>query len=444
MIMKNVKTYISLVENYIKDYHNLVYKEYPSFHNVMYVEYYSLDINNSNYDENLVNFHKDINDENYGGKFEMILNFPILTSTNTSLSNTSSERGIEIKSSSELVFIVDPNINLYVKPEDVIKFNINSEYYGFYKVTNVEDSATFGKTYKKLNAKLIPGLNQDKMMKFVCHESVFVQEYHRIFSRELAVLVLTTLHKSDEYIKNINSRYKSNLDFHVFEDDTTIITSFERALNDLYMARKNIHMEKLDLSYSYHNKFYSDEPNTIYDILINPDKNKLSFYKRLVECYDFNPLRERPMMLKHRYLIADASADEVSYHNYDYNHDYVCSATLVSDMDIHDFWRMFEAFTNALRTKDTMDFYSNEISNDSEIYKVMDGWIKILVTREFLINKKDCTIKYFNSFENPSLFISAILLSQLLYINEYLIKFVDKNKKLPSENDKNFEILNNI
>lgn len=429
------KTYISLMENYIKDYHNLVYKEYPSFHNVMYVEYYSLDISNSNYDENLVNFHKDTNDENYGGRFQLILNFPILTSTNAPLSNNSSEKGIEIKSSSELVFVIDPKVDLYVKPEDIIKFHITPDYYGFYKVTNVEDSATFGKSYKKLNARLIPGLNQDKMMKFVCHESVFVQEYHRIFDREMAMLILNTLHKSDEYIKYINSRYKSNLDFHVFENDITIITSYERALKDLYMLRKNIHMEKLNLSYSFNNKFYSDEPNTIFDILINPYMNKLDFYKRLVECYEFNSLREKPMLKKHKYLVADSSADELSYHNYTYNSDYICSANLVSDMEIHDFWRMFEAFINTLKYKDTSTFYSDEIFNDSEIYKIMDGWIKILVTREFLINKKDCTIKYFNSFEKPSLFISTILLSQMLYINEYIIRFVDKFHRMPSEND---------
>jgi len=440
--MNNNKTYISLVEDYIKDFHNLVYKEYPSFSNMIYVDYFSLNLEHSNYDENLINFDKDTNDENYGGRFDLIMNFPILTSTSNSLSNNASERGIEIKSSSELNFVVDPTIDLYVKPEDIIKFNITPDYYGFYKVTNIEDSATLGRSYKRLTTRLIPGVTKEKMMKFTCSESVFIQEYHRIFDRELAILVLNTLHKSDEYIKYINSRYKSNLDFHVFEDDETIITSYERALRDLYSSRKNIHMEKLHLSFSFNNKFYSDEPNTIYDILINPDKNKLDFYKRLVECYEFNSLREKPMLKKHKYLIADSSADELSYHNYTYNSDYICSATLVSDMEIPDFWRMFEAFINALKYKDTSTFYSDEISNDSEIYKVMDGWIKILVTREFLINKKDCTIKYFNSFEKPSLFISTILLSQMLYINEYLIKFSDKFHRMPSENDEFFDLNN--
>lgn len=424
----SVKTYISLTENYMKDYHNLAYNIYPSFQNIMYVDFYSLSIEQSHYDKNMMTFYKDVNDEKYGGRFTKILNFPILTSTNTPYDNDAAERGIITQPSSELNFIIEPSLSFSVKPDDVIRFKLLDDQFGFYKVANVDDSATLGKPYGKVTAKLISGITEEKLTKLVTKIKVFIQEYHKIYDRELAILILTFENYLERCIEKINDRYKTNLDFHVFDDNETIVTSYERAMLELCDRYKNhIIIPKIKLSYSFSSKFYNTEPITAYDLLINP--RAISYLKRLKELKNFNDLREVLQMSKHKYYSADGSFMGFRYHDYITPDDYTCSASLIApDMTTSDFWVMFDAWLSAIENNDITLFPNDPAKYNQTLYSLMLGWLKILVTGEMFKNQFDRTTKYFDKWVNSDLNLLevTILLSQIFYMDHNFRTEADK------------------
>lgn len=427
------RTYISLTDEYIKDYHQLAYKKYPSFQNMIYVDYYSMDLSYSHYDKNMNTFYNDIGNESFGGRFNRIHNFPIISSTNTVYDNEAGEKGITTQSSSELNFVVEPTLDFMVKPNDIIRFHIVDDYYGFYMVTNVDDSATVDKAYRKITAKLIANMSQDKLNNLVVNELVFVQEYHKIFDREVAILVLTIESRLQSYIDKLNSMYRPNLDFHVFEDDETVVTSYERAIMNMYKNyTSHILMEGMKLSYSYKAGFYIDEPLSAWDLMINPSTD--AYYKRVKQMYDFNSVREIGSMKDHKYYAIDRSFEDVTYHNYKVPDDYTCSATLIAPgMTTTDFWAMIEAWRSALTNSDVTLFVNDTTNYNQRFYNLLYGWLEILVTKNYLKNKFNCTITYFDTYStDATLLETSILMSQLLYINNYLTKNTSYKIPVPS------------
>ena len=78
---------------------NLTHTIYPSFITRMNTTYFSLDIQNTNMNDDLLSIYNDVSNPNHGGKYKIIYNVPIHTSTNNPLTQEAKEIGISINDS---------------------------------------------------------------------------------------------------------------------------------------------------------------------------------------------------------------------------------------------------------------------------------------------------------------------------------------------------------
>lgn len=427
------QTHISIADQYIKDYKNLIYKIYPSFQNTIYITYYSLSIEESNFDKNMISFYDSVNNKDYGGRFHKIYNFPVMSSTNTTYQMDSNEKGITTTNNSEITCKIDPTINIQPKIGDILQFQIDDEYFGLYKITNIDQSATFKETYKSLTCSLIAGLTESKLGKFIVSEKFFLQETHTIYDKEVAIIVADIQNRFESLINKLNSSYKKDIDFHILKDGISCITSFERSLNKLYKKySSHILFSTFCNSCSFKINFHEEEPISIFDILLDPLMEFDKYYKRLKPMKYYNEFREICQFKEHKYYSIDRSFEDYKYHDYIVPSEYTCSATFLSDtMETKDFWSMFDLWLDIIKNGKDPETFINKKIYDQRVYKLLRGWIRILVTKEYFINQRNCTFKYFDEMcENCNIIEAAILLSQLMYMNSYFItdaSYVEKH-----------------
>lgn len=171
-------THYSLSDFYINNYVNTVYKKYSTFQNVIYVDYYWLDLKHSNFDSNLVSFYTTANNDNHGGRYNLIINLPLMFSTNVPYSTDPTEKGASTVHESEIFAIVDPVLNLRPKEGDFVVYKFENGYYGVYNVTNIDKSATMKPSFSKIGMSLSPGISAEKLKKFINGISIFLPQYH--------------------------------------------------------------------------------------------------------------------------------------------------------------------------------------------------------------------------------------------------------------------------
>jgi hypothetical protein len=182
--------------------------------------YYSLDVANSNINEAMMAIYKDVNDGSHGGRYAVILNTPIYTSSNVPLTQNTSEKGLEIAPSSAITVMLDPIINLRPKSGDLISFQFDlPDYYGIYRVQSIEDSGTLHNRYARLNIILVPGVREDLLKPFVNNILIFVPEFHYVFQKDVAIMIHTINTRLYELQEYFNDIYHDPIDLHILSSN---------------------------------------------------------------------------------------------------------------------------------------------------------------------------------------------------------------------------------
>lgn len=264
----------SLTNNYIADYINLTHNMYPSFITRMSTTYYSLDVPNSNMNEDLLSIYNDVSSPNHGGRYNVIYNLPVHTSTNSSIAQNANEKGISVEESSNIQVNIDPLVNILPKVGDLVSFNTQlANYYGVYRVVNIEVAATLYAPYTKLSLEIVPNISTESLRSFVIQELAFVTNYHHIFKKGETLLIISLQKKIDELINYFNSIYNHQLDAHV-DYDHHVFLDFEKALNTLF-TRYNGHtnMLKIDRCFLCDNLLSYYNEDNVFIRMLSSDKS---------------------------------------------------------------------------------------------------------------------------------------------------------------------------
>lgn len=391
----------SITNDYIKDYINLTHRVYPSFISKLSSTYYSLDVTNSNMNEDLLSIYKDVSDPKHGGKYSVIYNVPLHTSTNSNLENSNTEKGAGIIESSKITVNMDPLINIVPKTGDLLCFNTEiASYFGVYRVTNIDTSSTIMAPYTRLSIELVPNVTIESLKRFVIEELAFVTNYHHIFRKGDTLLIISLQKKIDEYVNYFNEIYNHKLDAHV-DYDHRVFLEFEKALNDLfskYMAHTNmLHINRSFLCDNLLN--YYDENNIFTQML---DPNKTIDTSVIPMCTTsirrLDKTRRRTINNKaiiYRLLNSNSAKDKII-------------------MD------------NPILPKYTIDNI-NALADYSK-------WSTI-TSEKFLLNVKDQMSSFIENdcvIDKTNMFGNAIRLSQIFYILDHLVKNTIKN--FPTDN----------
>jgi len=368
----------------------------------MSTTYYSLDVPNSNMNEDLLSIYNDVSNPNHGGRYNVIYNLPVHSSTNSSIADNANEKGINVNESSNIQVNIDPLVNIVPKIGDLISFNTQlSNYFGVYRVTNIEVSATLFAPYTKVSLELVPNITTESLRSFVIEELAFVTNYHHIFKKGDTLLIISLQKKIDELINYFNSIYNHQLDAHV-DYDHHVFLDFEKALNSLFIKYTNhTNMLKIDKCFLCDNllSYYNDD--NIFIRMLSPNKpidtNSTIMYTSSIRRLD--KTRRRSINNKvaiYRLLNPNNNKDKL---------------ILESPLGIKKQLNL-----------DTIIPYSDRWSNvisDSFINNVKDAIDRFI--------RDDCVIDERNMFSN------AIKLAQVFYIIDHIIK---KNiKNYPTDNN---------
>lgn len=397
-----IHSHQSLTTSYIADYINLTHQVYPSFITRMSTTYYSLDVPNSNMNEDLLSIYNDVSNPNHGGRYNVIYNLPVHSSTNSSITDNANEKGINVNESSNIQVNIDPLVNIVPKIGDLISFNTQlSNYFGVYRVTNIEVSATLFAPYTKVSLELVPNITIESLRSFVIEELAFVTNYHHIFKKGDTLLIISLQKKIDELINYFNSIYNHQLDAHV-DYDHHVFLDFEKALNFLFTKyTSHTNMLKIDKCFLCDNllSYYNDD--NIFIRMLSPNKpidtNSTIMYTSSIRRLD--KTRRRSINNKvaiYRLLNSNNNKDKL---------------IIESPLGIKKQLNL-----------DTIIPYSSRWSNvtsDSFLNNVKDAIDRFI--------RDDCVIDERNMFSN------AIKLAQVFYIIDHIIK---KNiKNYPTDNN---------
>jgi hypothetical protein len=232
---KDVRSHESISEQYVDDYLSLIYNKYAPFQNMLFVDYYQLDVQNSNINDDMSTFYKNVSDVNFGGRFKLIIDVPVMFSTNNVYTDEATEKGMAGTSSTKITAIMDPVINIVPKIGDMLAFQFKNGYYGVYKIENIDDSATLEKRYSRINISMEPQVDINHMKKFVIDTSIFIQEYHKVVNKERGIMIIKIRDMIPKLINELNSYYHKSLDFHNVQYDA-ISLDYDKCLNFLNYA----------------------------------------------------------------------------------------------------------------------------------------------------------------------------------------------------------------
>ena len=271
----------SITEDYLKDYIKLTHEVYPPFLNRLNTVYYKLEERVSNYSEDFNGFYRDVDNPDHGGRYSKIYNLPIYMSTNSNLSDETSEVGLTVDNSTEIKINVDPLVNVAMDIGDILSFQNGLNQYGVYRVINTESSSTLFKPHYRLTIKIVPELTVEKMDKFVIKEKYFLTNYHYVFERGVTLLIISIQKALEQYINYFNEIYNHKLDAHV-DNDKCVYLEFDKAFNEMISLYKgHIFTAKIDKSYLCDNllSYYSD---------VNPFRVMLGLVKDIdYNTYDY-------------------------------------------------------------------------------------------------------------------------------------------------------------
>lgn len=223
---------------------------YPSFLTRIMTTYYSIDIPNSAINDDLQSIYNDVSSPNHGGKYNAIYNVPVTMATNNVIAQSGTDKGINTSDSTNITVTIDPMVNIVPKIGDLVAFNMAlSNYFGVYRVENVETSATLFQPYTRLSLNLVPNVTIESMRQFTISECGFVTNYHHIFTKEDTLMIIELQKKIDMYIKYFNGIYDHTLDAHV-DSNRHVFLDFDKAFNNM-INRYSAHTNQLKINKSY-------------------------------------------------------------------------------------------------------------------------------------------------------------------------------------------------
>ena len=247
----------------------MTHELYPSFLTRLDTTYFSLNLNASNWDTTFKDFYKTITNSEHGGRYDVIYNLPVMLPTNSTIAENASEKGITVSESTSISCLIDPYIDIIPKDGDVLMFRMGLNNDVLYRVLTLEMSSTLVKPFYKLTLQAVPNLSKERMFNFVVNYSGFVPEYHMIFEKESALVIIKLQNLIKSYIDYFNEIYNSRIDAHV-DNDSNVFLEFERAFNELISNyQTHIGTMRVNKSYLHDNllTYYSDD---------NPFKRMLS------------------------------------------------------------------------------------------------------------------------------------------------------------------------
>lgn len=390
MMPNNVHSHKSLTNEYIKDYINLVYSKYIPFQNRLRANLYQLDVENSNYDEDLLSFYKDINNRRHGGKYVLILDFPVYLSTTTNITSQSGEKGVTTSDSTNITAIADPRLNMTVKKGDLLSFQLDGVdgYYGVYRILENDASATIIDSFNRLNLSLLPGVLVKNLDQFVIDVKAFLPEYHKVFKKEDASMIIKLRKLVDEFESYFNGIYNDKLDAHVEPNANRAYIDWEYTFNNL-----------LD---QYQQHFNS---NTFYrSYLEYKSALKLEngiFYK--LSHFDSN----NQLALENLTIGYNSCIEGLSK---------------IGIKTLNDRLKLYQIVCTCMITE-----VNNAIVNlDNLAYDAYQKWDRIINDSNFMNNVKEELVTYLdnirNNIKNSSMITNLVWFAQTLYIMEHIIE----------------------
>ena len=390
MISNNVHSHKSLTNEYIKDYVNLVYSKYIPFQNRLRANLYQLDIENSNYDEDLLSFYKDINNRRHGGKYVLILDFPIYLSTTTNITSQSGEKGVTTSDSTNITAIADPRLNMTVKKGDLISFQLDGVdgYYGVYRILENDASATIMDSYNRLNLALVPGVLVKNLDQFVIDVKAFLPEYHKVFKKEDASMIIKLRKLVDEFESYFNGIYNDKLDAHIEPNANRAYIDWEYTFNNLLdQYRQHFNSNTFYRSYLEYKSALKLENGIFYKLSHFDSNNQLT--------------------------IEDLT---IGYNNC------IEGLSKIGIKTLNDRLKLYQIVCSCMIGENN----AASTTLDNLAYDAYQKWDRIINDSNFINNVKEELITYLDSIKdnikNSSMITNLVWFAQTLYIMEHIIE----------------------
>ena len=377
-----INAHQSLSSQYIQDYIKLTHEKYSPFITRINCTYYKLNLNESKFNPDFLDFYSNITNENHGGRYDVIYNFPATLTTNNTISENATEKGITIIESTAINCVVDPFINMIPKDGDILAFRLGTNSTVLYSIINIETSSMIGKPYSRLTLQAIPNLSIERMQSFCVNESGFVKEYHFIFQKDDVLLIIKLQKLINKYVEYFNEIYNHQVDAHI-DKENKVFLEFEKAFNDLVLKySQHLSLYNINKSYLYENLlYYYDQDNPFMRMLIYDDNDK-SFdgYKytaknKRLEKYRRRSLNNRPKI--YRLIDINNKNDQL-----------------------------------------ILNTYANAVKDLTLPTDIIDSW-KLVMSDDFKHNVKEQLISFLNDdcvINADSMFENAIRFAQILYI----------------------------
>ena len=303
----------SITEEYIKDYVRLSHEVYVPFITKMSTIYYNLEVSMSNYSEDFNAFYKNVDNVDHGGRYTAIYNFPVYMGTSNVLTDEGTDKGITTMESTNINCNVDSMVNVELNEEDLIAFNNGLDHFGVYRIIDLDMSSTLLRPHYKLTLQIVPNLSVEKMRRFLVNEKFFLTNYHYVFGKEESTVIISIQRKLNDMIEYFNGIYDSKLDAHV-DSKKCVYLEFERAFNNMITKYSgHIFTATINRSYLCDNllSYYSDTNPFSVMLGLNGDVSYQDFSAKLTMR---NPRldKSRRRMVNNRIKIYRIGEDETS------------------------------------------------------------------------------------------------------------------------------------
>lgn len=379
----------TIAEEYIKDYIHLTHEFYPPFLSYLSTIYYKINIAASNFSDDMQSFYKDVENDDHGGRYTAIYNVPIYMSNASTINHEAGEKGFTSKEGTEVDINLDSLVNISPEEGDLVAFNTGLHYYGVYRIQDIELSSAIYRPYYKLNCQLVTNQSIEKMKKFVVDEKLFLTNYHYIFAKGDAQMIIKIQLALDQYIDYFNNIYDKAVDCHV-DNNHCAYLEFDHAFN-LLMRKYQGHTFTANI----YKGFLCD--------------NLKNYYS------DVNP-----------YKVMMNLCDNVDISSYD-----------------------FTGFENTQKNNRLDKYRRRRVNNKIKIFKLADenntgttyplelpidainNWNTILNDKNFIKDKKNVLSRFIDNdckVDPDNMFLNGIRTAQLFYILDFIVQTKMDNK----------------
>lgn len=307
--------------------------------------------------------------------------------TSNTISDEATEKGITTIESTDIECIMDPLLNIKPDEQDLIAFNTGLHQYGIYRIIDIDTGSTLFRPYYKIKLRMIPNISIDKMKNFVIGEKAFLTNYHYVFEKGDAQLIIKLQMIIEKYIDYFNNIYNHQIDAHV-DNDNRVFLDFDKAFNQL-IEKYNGHT----FTATIHKSYLCD--------------NLLSKYS------DINPFRIMMNMIPN-------GNDSIDLKSYDFtNFNYTSKISRLDKSRRRSLNNRIKVYRLAT-DKTTGTLHPLELP-----IKEIKFWQVILKDEDFINNVKDSLIRFIDedcTLNPTNMFLNSVRLAQLFYILDDFIK----------------------